>query len=371
MLPSPFPPWPRRRRTPGRCRFRALIPLLLCGALAAWPAVPSAPLSAQPAAPAAPAASAGPGHTVPLDTSPPVRRVLRVHLDNDLFSLRDSAASSDYDYTHGVGVIASWADAPHWLRRRAGNAPGCLLETARHDGCMMATFGVRQAIYTPASNRAAPVPGQRPHAGYLGVVVASSYITPHRVRGVQLDLGTTGRPALAEQLHQATHALTGTQRELGWRNQLPARPAFALRYEEQYVADVRGVGARLRTRAYWNAQAGNLRTAALAGAHVQLGFDRPLLWMPGDEGLPLPLGAFLLFSAQQETVAHDLFVDGHPGDHRVTSVRVPHVWQTTLGFGWRYPGGRFEYRHVRRSKEYEAQLGTHTWGSLALSFNRR
>lgn len=300
-----------------------------------------------------------------------VARIVRTFLDNDLFALRDSGAATDFDYTHGMGAVAYWADAPAWVRTRLRESLGCATPRARETGCVMSTLGVRQEIYTPSSNSSIPVPGQRPHAGYLGVHAGLTHANPRRLRMLTVDLGMTGRPSLAEPLQQAIHAMTGSAEERGWRNQLGSRPAIALRYDEIYSRERSLKSLHIRGRALWGAQLGTLRTAGLVGGELQLARNLRRFWTPFDGGSPLPLGPYLLGGIRQERVARDLFVDGHFGDETITSVREPNVWQSTLGFGWRFPGGSSEYRYIRRGKEYRDQLGVHSHGSLTFTFHRR
>ncbi len=312
--------------------------------------------------------------TVVRDSAAPrmqVERITRVLLDNDLFALRDTGAATDFDYTHGMGVETHWASAPSWLRGWLRNAPGCEREPSRVTGCAMFTLGARQAIYTPASNRSVPVPGQRPHAGYLGVSARLSHATPTRLRSAHVEIGSTGKLALAEPLQQLIHVLTGTARELGWRNQIGTRPTVLLRYDDAVVRDVQTGRAFLRSKPNVSLQFGNLRTAARVGAEFQLAINRRRFWTPYDGGAALPLGPYLVAGAQQEYVARDVFVDGHFGDESITSVRVPNVSTTLIGFGWRFPGGTSEYRYVRRGKEYEAQTAVHSHGAFAFTFYRQ
>jgi hypothetical protein len=300
-----------------------------------------------------------------------VERITRVLLDNDLFALRDTGAATDFDYTHGMGVEMHWASAPASIRKRLRNSPGCAQAADRTSGCAMFTLTVRQAIYTPASNRSVPVPGQRPHAGYLGVGARVSHATATRLRSAHVELGTTGKLALAEPLQQLIHALTGTARELGWRNQIGTRPTLLLRYDDAVVRDARVGRAFVRSKPHITLQLGNVRTSASVGAEVQLSLNRARFWTPYDGGAALPLGPYIVGGVQQDYVVRDVFVDGHFGDESITSVRLPNVSTTLVGFGWRFPGGTSEYRYVRRGKEYEAQTAVHSHGAFAFTFYRQ
>lgn len=302
------------------------------------------------------------------DTSTQVTRVIRAFLDNDLFALRGQGAATDYDYTNGVGATAYWADAPAWLRRRVGDRPGCAPARARETACVRGSLGIRQLIYTPASNSAVDIPGQRLHAGFLGVSVGAALVSPRRVRELQLEVGTTGPPAMAAPVQGAIHEFTGTERELGWHNQIEARPMIAARYNELWQFDARPLGAHVRSRIDAGAQLGTMRVALESGAEVRVSIDRRRFWTPYDGGPALPLGPFLLTGVRQEWVGRDVFLDGVAGGRPSTAERRSAVWQTMVGVGWRFAGGATEYRHVRRGREYAGQLGPHAYGALVFTF---
>jgi hypothetical protein len=304
------------------------------------------------------------------DTLTQVDRIVRAFLDNDLFALRDTLIPTDWEYTHGVGATWYWADAPVRVRSWLGDVPGCSAAADRGRGCLMAMFGVRQVIFTPPSNELFSVPGQRPYTGFLGVAVSVSHVQRHRQRSLRLEVGTTGRPALGAPVQRVIHDLTGSRPELGWRNQLPARPALVVEAEEQWQGAMRVAGAHLRGRAVAGGQVGTVRTGAYAGTELQLAPDRRAFWTPFEGGAPLPLGPYLVAGARQELVVRDLFVDGHPGGRGTTARREPGVWQTTLGLGWRFAGGSTEYRHVRRGREYAAQPRPHGYGALVFTWYR-
>jgi hypothetical protein len=63
----------------------------------------------------------------------------------------------------------------------------------------------------------------------------------------------------------------------------------------------------------------------------------------------------------------DLFVDGNTSRASVGAERRSLVGQAEVGFGVRRRSYSIEYRHVARGREYRAQPGAHTYGSLALT----
>jgi hypothetical protein len=232
-------------------------------------------------------------------------------------------------------------------------------------------IGLQQAIYTPPSNRRTPVPGERPNAGYLGASTAVTYLAGPVRRSMLLSVGTTGRPSLAEPVQRVVHSLTGSDPELGWHAQLVARPTLSVRYDEQRTRAQRSPRLQLLTIARWGAELGTLRTDAHAAAEARVTLGRRTTWVPGDAGAAPASGAFLLAGVQPELVLRDVFVDGHPGDASVTSVRVPAVLQLSGGIGWRWgTGGSIEYRLVQRTREYRAQPRAHRYGRFTITLAR-
>lgn len=316
----------------------------------------------EPAGGAAEAAAVG----RPLTAVP---RITQVFVDNDLFALRDSGPPTDLDYTHGMGVTVHWSGVPAAARRWLGGRAGCPAD-GRLPGapCHRLSLGARQAIFTPASNEDRRLPGERPHAGYLAVHAAVTRVTARRQVRVRAELGTTGQPALAVPLQKAMHYVTGSSPQRGWQFQLGARPVLDVAVDDAWQFDRRGFGAFTRLSGRWGAQVGTLRAAALAEGELLLAADRVRLWLPPDGGAALPRGPFATVAVRQEVVARDLFVDGHFGDRSITTRREPAVWQVAFGLGWRFAGGMTEYRHVRRGREYAAQPGPHSHGSLRFTW---
>ncbi len=299
-----------------------------------------------------------------------VANTWRVYADNDLFAMRPKGVANDFDYTHGMGLVLEWADAPAWLRRRMASVRGCSAAVASEDGCATTSLRVRQAIYTPASNLTRPVRGERPYAGYLGAVGALSRVQPGRTRTWSLELGTTGAPSLAEPFQRLVHNWTGSTQELGWDYQLAARPTGSLRYDEWRFRDARTTGLRLRPAVHMAAELGTLRTAAVFGVESRISFDRENWWLPSDGHEAQALGPFLSAGWLQEFVARDLFLDGHFFNTYVTSERNWTVQQFAGTVGWRFRSATVDFRLVHRTKEYEAQFRPHRFGAFGMTVHR-
>lgn len=303
--------------------------------------------------------------------SRPVDRIATVALDNDLFALRDSGPPTDRDFTHGVDVTVAWQAMPDRIRRWLRLGPDGVCGAEEAVSCLRFAAGARQAIYTPASNEDRRRVGERPHAGYLGAHASLTRVSAHRQLRWRLEVGTTGRPALGAPLQRAMHEITGSSQQRGWQFELGARPVLDVAVDDVWQRDLGGGGVHTRLEGAWSLQAGTLRTAAAVEGAVRLAVDRARLHLPTDGAQGLPRGPFVTLAVRQELVARDLFIDGHFGDRSITTRRESDVWQTVVGLGWRFAGGMSEYRHVRRGREYAAQLGPHSYGSLRFTWYHR
>jgi hypothetical protein len=335
---------------------------LACAAVVVVRPVSAQPVAAAPVEVARPLASA----------TPVIPRITQLVVDNDLFALRDSGPPTDRDYTHGLTVTVHWAGLPARVAGLVRRWPSCTARLGTSDEpCLRFAAGARQAIYTPASNEDRRRAGERPHAGLLAAHAALTRVTAHRQLQLRAELGTTGALSLAAPLQKAMHYVTGSSPQRGWQHQLGTRPVVDVDVDDSWQYDVRAPGSRVRLVGRWGAQLGTLRTAARTEAEVRVGADRVGLGLPIDGAHALARGGFVRASVRQEVIARDLFVDGHFGDRSLSTVREPSVWQTSVGVGWRFAGGMTEFQHVRRGREYAAQPGPHSYGSLRFTWYHR
>jgi hypothetical protein len=244
-----------------------------------------------------------------------------VTLDNDILALRGRGAPADYDYTHGLTVAVERGPARRFL--------------------------VGQRIYTPRRDAPEPVPGERPYAGWLfaGAQIASGQ------RSLELEVGFTGPAALGEPVQNGVHRLLGSERQEGWAHQLGFEPGILLRLQEIRRFD-RGPA---RIQPALSVALGNVRTAAAAGAHVEVGRGA---------------GPYARLGARHEWVARDIFLDGNTFRSRSTARKLPFVSEGEAAAGFRARRWSAEYRFVARTREYRAQPEAHAYGSLALTLAR-
>ena len=265
---------------------------------------------------------------------------VEVRIDNDVFAVRGlGRRPPDYEYTHGT--IVSW------------NARGGRWE-------------VGQRIYTPRRDSTAPVPGERPYAGWLYGAWERIALSPRTRTRLRIEAGVTGPPSLAEPVQDAIHRLGGYERQLGWAHQLGFEPGVVASYgrEHRLAAVVRGT-TRWEALPSWTVRAGNVRTGAEAGVRARLGFGAGDAWTGA--GAAPGVSGWLEVAGRQEVVLRDLFLDGNTvrgRDPPVEKRRWVAQGEATLAVRWRRT--ELEYRFVVRGREYDTQARPHPWGSIRL-----
>ena len=300
-------------------------------------------------------------------------RAVQLVVDNDLFALRGRGLPPDHDYTHGTRATVAWAGP----RRSAGartTAPGCRSPAARRGGCRTVALTVGQEIYTPRRDAPAPVPGERPYAGWLHVTGSTTVVRLGRARALHATVGVTGPASLARGVQDGVHRLMHNEPQLGWAHQLGPALGVEVGYAEVRRGE-RSLGAAgmAAVRGRWGASAGTLRSRLTAGADAVLGLRGTAPWSPAEPEVDRPPRASLLVGVRQDWVLHDAFVDGRglagrsrPG----AAARRPLVPQAEVGAAYRWRRVSVEYRHVVRGREYHAQPAPHAFGSVRLTIVR-
>jgi hypothetical protein len=148
-------------------------------------------------------------------------RATRLTEDNDYFNFwLPPRVRSDDNYTQGARLTWDFASVPRFAHK--------LL--CRSEAACGATVEVGQEIYTPTVDSEWPIIGERPYAGWLygrGEVRAGK---PRTMRSVDIIVGLTGPPSLAEAVQNGFHHLIpGFRQPLGWANQLPTEIGFGIR----------------------------------------------------------------------------------------------------------------------------------------------
>lgn len=332
-------------------------------------------------------------------------------LENDLF------AGTDQNYTNGVALTLVSRDIAGRLRPECLPLPMRLhaqfikfvnprfwVDADNPANTQNVVLRLGQSMYTPGDyTRMDLITNDRPYAGLLYLGMAWNRRTrPPDNRYEMLDtreltLGVIGPWSLAEQSQDFVHQLRGFDRFQGWGNQLHNEPAFQIAMERKFKPYTGGSavspGWGGDVIGGYALQLGNIETAASAGIEVRAGLNVPNDFgsypiRPGTENRP-PTSATGLRNSQPQSshtprpgthafvnlevkaVAWDFSLDGNlfRASHHVT--RRPWVAQAAAGISsqWRVRGRgvRVALMRVWRTREFDEQIGTHAFGSIALS----
>jgi hypothetical protein len=273
------------------------------------------------------------------------------------------ATRPDREYTNGVELALALDAAPLWRRVFPG-LPTCA-GTDPAAACLSTRIRAGQKIFTPRVEAASLLPGQRPHAGWLYVAAAGSVERERLRRTAEVEAGVTGPPSQAERVQTAFHRMAGFEEPQGWDGQLRTEPGVVLRIgEESVVAQAAPGGVRVAELVpEWGLAAGNVRTAAHAGARVRAGYRVPHPWRPAP-------GAALYASAslRGDLVLRDLFLDGNTFRDGPRVERIPGVRELRYGGGLRLGRVGAEYQVVHRTRSYRTEPEGHTYGSFEITF---
>ena len=330
------------------------------------------------------------GLGLPAASAEPEPWTLNAYFENDLFD------ETDQNYTNGIRL--SWISPdttsyqndpafPSWLR--AANRRLRLLHSndpaTEHN--LVVTLG--QLMFTPDNTQAtAPVPEQRPYAGYLYGGVAYHTRSDHRLDVMELDLGIVGPSARAHEAQNFVHHLRGFDTYNGWDNQLRDEPAAQLLYEQKrrLLRAQRQGGFGHDFIAHAGVSLGNVATHLNAGGEYRIGWDLPddfgtsAVRAGGDNSAPgrhgsrrsnglrvLGLHAFLSLDAR--LVARDIFLDGNTFRDSLSVDKKPVVADLATGISFLAGRWKVSYAQVLRTREFDRQPHPHHYGSVSLSYS--
>ena len=288
----------------------------------------------------------------------------------------------DRHYTNGMALSYGFPKGrqPEWLRWLGRLAP-LDAGAARREY----DVAVGQNLYTPeAFTRSAPVPDDRPFAGWLYGEVSTTAHAPGTEERLALSLGVVGPAALGETTQKLLHDLTGDAKPRGWRNQLNDEPALLLRWRRSWFTPLANHGALesdLVSRV--GLSVGNVVTEAGAGALLRLGsalFERdvPQRLPPGLSGLSARFDSrakridwSVFAGAQARAVLRNLFLDGNTFEESLSVDREVFVLDGSAGlalvFGQLSRPAMLSFTFVWRGKEFDGQREVDKFGSAQIS----
>ena len=327
---------------------------------------------------------------------------LTFYLENDLF------ADTDQQYTNGIRIswtspdLSSYLDdksLPVWSRRynRFITSPLGLFDDTppKQDEIvrnLVITLG--QQMYTPKDNLRTTIdPDDRPYAGWLYLGMGYNLKHKQRMDSAILNLGMVGPAAMAQEAQDAVHDLRGIDKFDGWDNQLSNELGVQVVYERKYRIPAQNIKGALEYDIIWHggASLGNVATYVNAGTEIRFGWHLPddfgtsSLRPGGDNSAPgsndprtqsttgysrdQNFGLHGFIALDGRWVLRDIFLDGNTfsNSHSVNKKNL--VGDISVGASMLIEDWKLSYSRVFRSKEFDTQGETHSFGSFSASYS--
>lgn len=301
----------------------------------------------------------------------------------------DLLFGTDGEYSNGVRLtwsttyrpdqndqgLSKWE--PGWLNKIPGG---------NHGAGRAVSLAIGQAIYTPANiKKSEPDSTDRPYAGYSYLAAALHYRNPAVKTTWEVQAGVVGPQAYAEQAQNFFHDWAGTNRAQGWDYQLNNEPTLELIGERQWLLlrqeAAQGFGFDLIP--HFGGQFGSVAILANLGGEMRWGWRLPnrfgVCTIRGgcendsgrnDENPPpgMALRSWYLFAGGDgRWVLRNIFLDGNNFTDSPSVERMPLVGEVLAGVTVQYWITQLTCAAVYRTKEFETQGRSKSFGSFSLS----
>ena len=327
---------------------------------------------------------------LPAAAADPGPWTVSAYFENDLFD------ETDQNYTNGIRLSWTSPDTtsyqndpafPAWLRTANRYLRALHSNDSGLEHNLVISLG--QLMFTPDDTDAsAPLPNQRPYAGYLYGGIAYHTRSDQRLDVMELDLGIVGPSARAQEAQDFIHDVRGFDKYNGWDNQLHDEPTVRLLYEQKR--------RMLRTSwrdgfgqdfiAHAGASLGNVATYLNFGGEYRIGWELPddfgtsAVRAGGDnsapgrhgprrQGGPRVYGLHAFLSLDARLVARDMFLDGNTFRDSLSVDKKPAVADIAAGISFLAGRWKVSYARVMRSREFDGQPHSHHYGSVSLSYS--
>lgn len=290
------------------------------------------------------------------------RHHLRFVMEND------SPFGSDCNYTHGTRI-----DYARALAKNSNHAFG---------------ISLTQNMYTPQHHTNGAVPGEHPYAGYLALGVAHLYAGEYVGNSIEFQIGTTGKPSLADETQDLVHRVLDCERWYGWGDQVPSEMTFQLSARQDYRLPwfemTTGNGLQSDATLFTREELGTVAIAAETGVYFRFGRNLPpAMQVTGNHAADYGMGLlrkpdydptvtswYVLAGGSVRYVARDMFIDGGVfHDFEKTCHKEPWVGEATIGFGARRKGVDYYVGIVTRTPNFHAQDDDTVFGTFNFGFH--
>jgi lipid A 3-O-deacylase len=318
---------------------------------------------------------------------------LNLYFENDLFS------ETDQDYTSGIRAswvspdIADYLDDPALPKWIESVNKRLVFFHQRKEGLQRnLIFSLGQTIYTPRDmTRTDLIADDRPYAAWLFASLGYQTRNDDQLDTLEARFGVVGPAARGKQAQDFIHDIRGFEKFQGWDHQLRNEPGAIFIWEHKRKrTHLYNPNSRFGFDAIGHAglALGNVRTYLNAGAELRLGWSIPsdfgtsALRPGGDNSTPAAIwdprahtgrrwGAHGFIAFDVRLIGRDIFLDGNTIRDSHSVAKKPVIADAAVGFSFIYGGAKFSYAQIFRTREFDLQAHSHSYGSLAFSYTFR
>lgn len=292
-------------------------------------------------------------------------------IENDVFT------GTDQHYTNGLRLsyLSGGDDVPDYIRQFARAMP-----FVRPGATLRAGYAMGHNIYTPNDiTSTAPVPNERPYAGYLYGGFAVVAEADNILDTWEFGLGIVGPSALGEDVQNNFHKLIGVAGAQGWANQLGDEPTLSLTHERKWrhLWPHPRSGLMMDVTPHLGVGLGNVSSYLNGGVTLRFGEGLARDYGPPRIRPSLPgsgffqesdgWGWYLYAGVDGRAVFNNIFLDGNTFRDSLSVDKQTWVGDLQAGLVLTFPKARVAYTHVFRSKEFEGQAKGDHYGAISLS----
>ncbi len=292
----------------------------------------------------------------------------RFEFDNDILVNSDNGVSNAWSFQLHSPIADNWEDLPGFapfLKSFGAWAPG-LTGVGLNKRISMS---LSQLIQTPNDlTDPNPIPNDVAYLGMLTVAAGFIAFNDNEYRGLNVIVGLSGKPTLAEQSQNFAHEVFGlAEIAEGWEHQVEAAPLVNVgyMYKKKFYRAGNPAGFAFDASLSGDAKIGNMITETGLRLETRFGSNMPGGFAP----YPDPIGRFMQYDARlappnpkaasiygsvglhAAAIAHIILIDGNliRDDPEIAGSQVEKesgVGLLFLGFHYEKPTWAFHFQHV-------------------------
>ena len=276
-----------------------------------------------------------------------------IYLENDL-------GYGDRHYTHGTRLEYIPSTTPEW-------AKGVFPKNKVTMG-----ISIAQYMYTPSDISISElIEDDRPYGGwaYMGLLFNGS--KGNFLHLVEVDVGITGPPSLAEGTQKFVHKMISNLIPRGWENQIKTEPGLCLTYQRKYKKRCKYENNfDLDLIVHGGGAAGNIFSYMNGGGMLRTGFNVPddfgYIKMEPSARIIKDFSWYVFVGTDIRWVHHNIFLDGNTYQDSHSVIKNPIVYDMNCGTGIKAWDLELIYSYTFRSKEFKLQDEPNVFRSLSI-----